>query len=188
MSPSFFFLNEDARILDQIRNGEEEALVRLYKMNERQIQSFVIKNSGTHDDAKDLLQEAIVILWERVHTGRYEHTAKVSTFIYATVRNLWLRRLARARRERPLDADLDSTPDEVSSALDKMIETEEAATVAAALDKLGDPCRRLLLLFYWEELSMEQIAGQMGFANADTAKSKKYMCKKELQKLLTHLG
>ncbi|HCV43100.1 MAG TPA: RNA polymerase subunit sigma [Bacteroidetes bacterium] len=188
MSPSFFFLNEDARILDQIRNGEEEALVRLYETNERQIQSFVMKNSGTQDDAKDMLQEAIVILWERVHTGRYEHTAKISTFIFATVRNLWLRRLARTRRESPLEIDNETTPSEESSALDEMIETEQAAAVVAALNKLGDPCRRLLVLYYWEELSMEQIAEQMGFANSDTAKSKKYLCKKELQRLLAHLG
>ncbi|MGB6649412.1 MAG: sigma-70 family RNA polymerase sigma factor, partial [Bacteroidota bacterium] len=49
---------------------------------------------------------------------------------------------------------------------------------------LGEPCRTLLLLFYWEERSMGEIAVELGFANADTAKSKKYQCKKALEKLL----
>jgi DNA-directed RNA polymerase specialized sigma24 family protein len=65
-----------------------------------------------------------------------------------------------------------------------MIESEEAQIVRGALEKLGEPCRTLLLLFYWEELSMDEIAGRLGFANAETAKSKKYQCKKELQRLL----
>ena len=188
MSPSLVFLNEDARILDQIRKGEEEALVRLYKMNEKQVGAFVLRNSGTQDDAEDMLQEALVVLWERVRTNRYEHSAKISTFIFATVKNMWLRRLSRVRREVALDLESDSTPSDERSALEVLINSEEAEHIAAALDKLGDPCRKLLLLYYWEEFSMEQIADQMGFANSDTVKSKKYQCKRALEKLLTQLN
>ncbi len=187
MSPTLLFLNEDARILDQIRKGEEEALVRLYKANERAVSAFVMKNKGSQDDAEDMLQEAVVIFWERVRTGRYEHTAKISTFIFATVKNMWMRRLARARREVATDVENDSTRDGNVSALDEMIETEEAGMVSSALDKLGNPCRQLLLLYYWEELPMDEIAAKMGFANANTVKSKKYQCKKALEKLLTDL-
>ena len=181
---NFLFLNDDARILDQIRKGKEEALVRLYQTNERQVMSFVTRNNGTRDDAEDMLQEAVVILWERVRTGRYEHTAKISTFVFATVKNLWLRKIARSRREVASDMQNDPTPSNEKSVLDDMIENEEAAAVSTALNALGDPCRQLLLLYYWEELSMDDIAVHMGFANADTVKSKKYQCKKALEKLL----
>jgi len=181
---NLLFLNDDARILDQIRKGEEEALVRLYEMNEKQTTSFVTRNNGSEDDAADMLQEALVIFWERVREGRYEHTAKISTFVFATVRNLWLRKIARSRREVASDMQNDLTPSNEMSVLDVMIETEEAAAVSRALDILGDPCRQLLLLYYWEELSMDAIAAQLGFANADTVKSKKYQCKKGLEKLL----
>ena len=181
---NLLFLNDDARILDQIRNGKEEAMVGLYKTNERQITSFITRNNGTKDDAEDMLQEALVILWERVRTGRYEHTAKISTFVFATVKNMWLRKIARAGREILSDMQNDPTPSNELSVLEEMIETEEAAAVGTALTTLGDPCRQLLLLYYWEELSMDEIAVQMGFANADTVKSKKYQCKKALEKLL----
>jgi RNA polymerase sigma factor (sigma-70 family) len=187
MGPSFFFLNEDARILDQIRRGDEKALVKLYEMNERQVFAFVSRNNGSHEDAEDMLQEAVIVLWERVRTGRYEHTAKLSTFLFATVKNLWYRRLARTRREVPSDLD-DATASNDKSILDVMIEDEEAAMISSALTRLGDPCRRLLLLYYWEERSMEQIAEEMSFANADTVKSKKYQCKKALEKLLAELA
>jgi len=56
--------------------------------------------------------------------------------------------------------------------------------VRDALDRLGEPCRTLLILFYWEEASMEEIASRLGFANAETAKSKKYQCKKALEQIL----
>ena len=184
MSPRLFFLSSDARVIDLIKKGDEEALVILYEANRRPITSFVVRNSGTPQDSEDMLQEALVVLWERVRAGKFEYTAQLGTFIFATVKNMWLRQLARLRREVPSELDPDTNPANGVSPLEMMIEDEQASLVREALDKLGEPCRKLLLLFYWEELSMVQIAEQLGFANAETAKSKKYQCKKSLEKLL----
>ena len=188
MSLPLFFLNDDARILDMIRNGDEKALVALFRANRPMVSSFVARNNGTHDDSEDMLQEALVILWERVRSGRFEYTSKLSTFVYATVKHIWLRRLAKARREVPSDLNPDDNPDDAMSVLDTMIEDERAMHVQQALAKIGDQCRQLLLLFYWEECSMEEIANRMGFSNAETAKSKKYQCKKALENVLKQSG
>jgi RNA polymerase sigma factor (sigma-70 family) len=183
-----FFLDRDARILDLIRKGDEEALVMLYQSNQKVIRGFVTSNSGFPDDAEDMLQEALVILWQRVRSGRFEHVAKLDTFIFATVKNLWLRHLARKRREvrgalNPDDVALDDP-----SSLERLVENEQSAAIGRALERLGEPCRTLLLLFYWEERSMADIATALGFANADTVKSKKYQCKKALRQMLEHSG
>jgi RNA polymerase sigma factor (sigma-70 family) len=184
MASPLLFLRSDDRLIDMIRTGDDEALVQLYRENRRMVVSYVLKNNGSGDDADDLLQEAVVILWERVRTGRFDRTAKLSTFLYATVRNLWRRRLAAKRREVPAEP-ADDPPDEgAASPLDDMIDSERSRQIASALGRIGEPCRTLLILFYWEELPMEEIATRMHFANADTVKSKKYQCKKALQQLL----
>ncbi|HXF99345.1 MAG TPA: sigma-70 family RNA polymerase sigma factor, partial [Bacteroidota bacterium] len=146
--------------------------------------AYVLRNNGTEDDAEDLLQDALIVLWERVRSNRFTYRARLSTFIYATVKNMWRRRLARSRRESPADIEADTGYIEDATALDIMIESEEARRVHHALDKLGEPCRTLLILFYWEDRSMDEIAEILHFANAETAKSKKYQCKKALQRLL----
>ena len=185
MDPSLYFLHSDAKILDQIRKkDDEEALVTLYRANRRTVTSYVINNSGSSDDAEDVLQEALVVLWERVKSGKFQYEAKLSTFIMATARNIWMRRLARRRREVPGVERIDETTSNDPSVLDEMIDNERTQLVRSALEKLGDPCKKLLLLFYWEELSLVEIASQMHFANADTVKSKKYQCKKALEQLL----
>jgi RNA polymerase sigma factor (sigma-70 family) len=183
MAAPLFFLDTERRLLERIAAGDDRALLSLYNANWKVIVSYVVRNSGTTDDAKDLLQEALVILWERVRSGRFEQSARLGTFLYATVRNLWLRRLARRRREAPEDTS-DERPSGLLSPLDELVKSEEAGIVRDALERLGDPCRRLLMLYYWEELPMEKIAIAMGFANADTAKSKKYQCKKSLEQIL----
>lgn len=187
MKPSLFFITSDARILDLIRKGDEEALVPLYETNRRPILNYALRNSGTADDAQDLLQESLVILWERVRAGKFEHKARLSTFIYATVKNIWSQRLRRKQREVAGGLDPEGDRDCSPSVLETMIETERAGLVREALDRIGEQCRNLLLLFYWEELSMEEIAQKLGFANADTVKAKKYQCKKALEKVLSTL-
>ncbi|MER3524615.1 MAG: hypothetical protein C4326_11285 [Ignavibacteria bacterium] len=185
MAASLLFLHTDAKILDLIRQGDDKGLAMLYQANRKPIRAYVLRNNGTVDDAEDLLQEALIVLWERVRTNRFEYRARLSTFIYATVKNMWRRRLARARRESPADIEADTGRIEEANALDIMIESEDARRVHEALLALGEPCRTLLILFYWEEQSMEHIAAALNFANADTAKAKKYQCKKALQKILS---
>jgi RNA polymerase sigma factor (sigma-70 family) len=131
-----------------------------------------------------MLQEALVILWERVRDGRFQYTARLSTFVVGTVKNLWLRRLARGRREFPSDGAVDTAADPDDSPLDALIERERTGAVRNALHRIGEPCRTILLLFYWEQASMEEIASRLGFANAETAKARKYQCKKSLQQIL----
>jgi RNA polymerase sigma factor (sigma-70 family) len=181
------FLDSDARILDGIRRGDEKALAELYRDQRKPIFSLVLKNQGGPDDAEDVLQEALVILWERVRTGRHTYDARLGTFMYATARNIWLRRLARARRE---VSDPDATGEATSGdpdALEEMMEEEETGFVKQGLEQIGTQCKELLLMYYWEELSMAEIALRMGLANADTAKAKKYQCKKALEAVLREL-
>jgi RNA polymerase sigma factor (sigma-70 family) len=184
MRPLPLGLDGDARLLDRIRRGDEAALVTLYGSSRRPVRAHVLRNSGTPEEADELLHEALVILWERVRTGRFTLEAKLETFVVATVRNLWLRRLARKRREPAAEPDPDTGDPDALSALDRLIEDEAAAGVHRALSRLGEPCRSLFLLFYWEELPLEEIAGRLGYKNVDTVKSKKYQCKKELERLL----
>ncbi len=176
------FADTDAAILDRIRKGDEGALVELYRDNRRPVRALILRNSGTEEDADDMLQEALVTLWERVRTGKFRFEARPGTFVYATARNMWLRRLARSRKEVRHDATDPAAED--PSPLDVMIGEEESAIVRSALERLGEPCRKLLLLFYWEEESMESIAAALGMANADTVKSRKYQCKKALEALV----
>jgi hypothetical protein len=57
--------------------------------------------------------------------------------------------------------------------------------VQQALSRIGEPCRTLLLLFYW---NAPWRRSPTLFANADTAKAKKYQCKKALERALKEVA
>jgi RNA polymerase sigma factor (sigma-70 family) len=180
--------DQNQEILDRIRNGEMDTLLELYRSGRNTVRAFVTRNSGSTDEADDILQEALVILWQRIRANRFEPLAQPGTFIFATARNLWFRQIARRKKMRALNPDDVQKEDDTLSSLDLLVMAEDAESVQHALALLSEQCRSLLLAFYWEELSMEQIAVRFGYANAQTAKSKKYQCKKNLRELLTRDG
>jgi hypothetical protein len=51
------------------------------------------------------------------------------------------------------------------------------------LDKLGDPCSKMLKAFYFNKKSMQEICTEFGYTNADNAKTQKYKCLTRLKKL-----
>ncbi|MFA6542504.1 MAG: sigma-70 family RNA polymerase sigma factor, partial [Bacteroidota bacterium] len=88
MTSSLFFLRSDAHILDLMKKGDDDALVQLFDSNKRMVVSYILKNNGSEEDADDMLQEAVIVLWENVRSGRFEYTSKLSTYIFAVVQNM----------------------------------------------------------------------------------------------------
>lgn len=184
MADSVLVSEKEQNLYRRLEDGDMAALTTLYHENRTAIHSLVRKNGGGPPDADDILHEALIVLWQRVRTGRFELRARMGTFVYATARNLWLRRLARRRKEQVSDlAGLDMA-DHSRSPLNEMVDTERSTAVRRCIADLPDPCRSLLIAYYWEELSMNDLAIRFGLANAQTAKSKKYQCKEELRKLI----
>jgi len=54
-----------------------------------------------------------------------------------------------------------------------------------ALEKLGQPCQRIVELFYFEKKNMTEISEALGYKNPDTAKNQKCKCMARLRKLFS---
>ena len=129
------------------------------------------------------LPEYWIILWQNINAGNFELSARVSTYLFAVVKNKWM---AESRRLKKFDHNMYHIEQKAdnSNALNDLIIDEEKNIVTEALDQLESPCKELLLLFYFEERRMAEIAKILNFANSDVAKAKKYQCKKALEALL----
>lgn len=137
---------------------------------------MVITNSGTEEEARDIYQDALIVFWQKATSGKLVMTSKISTYIYSICQNLWRKELDRKKR-------LSNEEKDVAVVLDT--ETEERnKIVAKCIDQLGETCKKVLMYYYFEEMSMQDIADKLGFANTDTAKTKKYKCKKKLDDLV----
>ncbi len=167
---------KDAEIIQKIEQGDESALDYLYQKYYRMMTQMVLKNNGTIEEAEDIYQDALVVFWEKVSSKNLELTSKISTYIYSICRNLWLKELDRKKRF--------ANPEYVKEGGEEMDfdQQERIKAVRQCIAALGETCQKVLTLYYFDGISMKEIAERMGFSNADTAKTKKYKCKKALDK------
>jgi len=166
----------DEKVLELIKSGNEKALEFLYRKNYRMVVKLIMKNSGTEDEAKDIFQDSLIVFWEKVKGNKLVLTSKISTYLYSVSQNLWRKELDRKARN-------SGEMVENSTHID-WEKKERVEIIQKCLKSLGEICRRILMLYYFDKLSMIDLAKEMGFANADTAKTKKYKCKNELDKLI----
>src|SRR6201995_1362209 len=88
----------DNEVILGILNNSESALKKLYLAYFPMILQLVINNNGNTDDAKDIYQEAIIILYNKVKAGNFELSSKLKTYIYSICRRLWLKRLSQMNK------------------------------------------------------------------------------------------
>ena len=167
---------KDQEVIDRIQKGDEKALDYLYTKNYKMMLNLILKNSGSETEAKDVFQDALIVFWQKVIRKELILTSKISTYLYSVCWNLWRKELDRKKRLSNEEKD-----GEVKMNLDSV---EQAKIIRACVDSLGETCKRVLAYYYFDGLAMKEIAKKMNFANSDTAKTKKYKCKKELDKLV----
>ena len=162
----------EKEIFSKICAGDERALEVLYKKHYRMMTKMVINNSGSEQEAKDIYQEALVVFWQKAVSGNLTLTSKISTYIYSICQNLWRKELDRKKRLSSEEKDSIEMPNH-----DK---EERARIINECISQMGETCRKVLMYYYFDGLSMQDIADKLGFANTNTAKTKKYKCKQKL--------
>lgn len=170
----------DEQLVAAIKNGSKQALAQLYKDSYMSIRGYILKNSGNSYDAEDIVQDAVIVIWEKIHHNQLELKAKLSTLVFAISRNLWLKRLNKLGKQTVMDGIIS----ENLTVKDDAFATENRQIVMQMMENLGANCKDILTFFYFDALDMNTIAQKLNYNNADTAKAKKYQCFKQLQQLV----
>ena len=166
-----------------IGNNEKEAIELVYKENYGLIQHFVVYNNGTEDDARDIFQEAMMVLYEKSKQPDFELTCQIKTYLYSVCRRLWLKKLQHARRIEMQIENFDNIVPVEEDLEDHEKLTKQYLIMRTAMGKIGEPCKSLIEAFYVHHKNMQEIAGFFGYTNADNAKNQKYKCLVRLKKL-----
>ncbi|HLX90626.1 MAG TPA: sigma-70 family RNA polymerase sigma factor [Puia sp.] len=173
----------ELELLHGLALNSRQAIEAIYSDNYTMIQHFILNNNGSADDAKDVFQEAMIVLYEKVRTGSFELNCQIKTYIYSVCRRLWLKRLHQLQRIAPELQNLEEL-----IAVEEELEKHEQRNrdfqlMEKTMMNLGEPCKSLLEAYYLEKKTMTEIAGHFGYTNADNAKNQKYKCLMRLKKM-----
>ncbi len=149
-----------------------------------QIYGNIMKNSGKTEDAENCYQNSLLQLNTIMQEGKYNGGA-IKGFFYQLCFNLWHNELKRSKPS-SLENNISKSPilkEDPSIILEKK---EKAELLNQLYQKLGETCKKLMKLKYFiiDQFSMEEIAEQMGFKNAQIASNALSKCRKKLWELL----
>jgi RNA polymerase sigma factor (sigma-70 family) len=174
---------QEKAVFKAIGKNDKDAIESVYKENYSLIQHFVVYNNGSEDDARDIFQEAMMVLYEKARTPDFELTCQIKTYLYSVSRRLWLKKLQYARRIETQIENFDKIVPVEEDMEDHDKLTKQYITMRAAMGKIGEPCKSLIEAFYVHHKNMQEIASFFGYTNADNAKNQKYKCLVRLKKL-----
>ena len=165
-----------------IKKGDRVVLSRMYTTIFPAIRKLVCDYGGSQDDAKDVFQDATIVIYEKAQKPDFQLTSQFSTFFIGISRNLWMsRRQKKSASEVTIPEDAKYMAED-SPDIDK-IQVERGKVFYRALRQLGDDCQKLLELFF-QKNSMEDIAQEMGYASEGYARRRKSQCKDRLVELV----
>lgn len=156
----------------------------LYTANYPKVRAFVVQNSGSAQEAKDVYQEAFVAVWKNVRKGKFEPQSPTSLngYLFRIAKNKWIDYLRSAYNRRTISENqlyaVHTNAEDPGGP-----EPEKLEMIVKAFYQLGEPCRTLLRLFYFRRKSYREIATRLDMKEA-SARNQKYRCMKKLQKLV----
>jgi len=173
--------------VDGLLRNDPTVIRSLYAVHYSAVRQYVLKNSGTADDAQDVFQDAVTVLWMQVKEGRFNTNAEPDPggFLFRVAKFKWLDvvRSAAHRNMRVLHNE-NSVPHVLEG--DHDIE-ERILRLREVYGKLDDKCRQVLDQFYFERKDLASIAADMG-VEEESIRTIKYRCMMKLRAFRRTIG
>lgn len=163
--------------------NDKSAVEIIYSDNYGVIQNLILNNNGSEEDAKDIFQEALIVLYEKSKSVEFELNCQIKTYLYSVSKRLWLKRLQKNSRY-----ELQSNGFEETVYVEDDIgvhekRNNEYGMMEFAMSHIGEPCKSILEAYYIRKQNMQEIAEHFGYTNSENAKNQKYKCLVRLRKL-----
>ncbi len=164
------------------REGDLSAFEQIMRLYERRIFGYVMRHVNNQEDAEDITQEVFIKLYKKFDS--YDPKQTFTTWLFTVATNTIYDFLRHRRGKQDLlIVDDPDQPFETADARDAYIAVAAAVDVEQALEKIKTAYRTVLLLYYRDELTCEEIAGVLKIP-VGTVKTHLSRARKSLKEVL----
>ncbi|MEN0045947.1 MAG: sigma-70 family RNA polymerase sigma factor [Bacteroidota bacterium] len=156
-------------------------LQQIYDESLPEVIKYVKRNSGTTDDAKDVFQEGIMVIFKQIKEGRLTLTTSFHNFLFLVCKRIWLKKLTKkGKNEVPFEDEWEFSFEDTFE--EEFLTSKKWKLFHQKFQQLAEECQRVLKMWF-NKKSSKEIAQEMGYTE-DYAKRKKYKCKMSLTELI----
>jgi len=177
----------DKELVEGLRQEAAWAFEELYRGYYHRVATYVKKNSGDEQDARDHFQDTLIALIRELRKPGfrlYENT-KLSTYIYGVASKLWLMKLRKGKQLpiKNIETLEEKLPSDVSGIEEKEVFEKKHEMMAKAFKKLGEECQKILDASSFRKIPLKEVAAMLGYTDK-FVRVKKYRCMNEYRKLI----
>lgn len=173
-------LHPDQSYIEGLANNDSAVIQSIYKKFVPKVVSYIRNNSGDEDQAQDVVQEIMILLFNQAKVGKLQLSCPFDAYFFLLCKRKWLNELKKASNK-GVTIDEDFTSNNESSE-DMVVQTEvfeeKQQLFDAMFQKLGDKCQELLKLSFTIK-SMEEVAEKLNVTYGYVRK-KKSLCTGQL--------
>ena len=171
----------EEKIIQAFRNSDRPFIKKLYELYFPVIQKFIAYNNGTDNDARDVMQDSLLIIHTKISNNEFSLSCSFLTYIYSIVRNLWLKEL---RKNRKNEIEIIESAEVQDIEFHIKFKKELDFNVKYLLfrghfSNLTKECKNLLKLSL-KFNDYEIIASKLNLLDGEEARKKKFRCKEML--------
>ena len=175
-------MNESSIVIDLLKRNDEKSIRTVYNDNKSGFILFAKRYNLSHDDLIDVYQDAIIALIENAKKGKIDDLkSSITTYLFGIGKFMIFQKLKKEGKTVAID-DFEK----IEMIYDDYSEEEtnlQIEMLQNGFKKLGEQCRKVLHLFYYEEKKLDEIQSLLGYTNKDVLKSQKSRCLKQLKEL-----
>ncbi len=172
---------DNTRLIALIKEGNDDVIQNIYADYRDE---FIIWANKHHqceyEEGREVFQQCMVQLYENVVSEKLTVLSSgLKTYLFGIGKNK-IREVREVERKKRIEVKGGEVTTE-----EKLLHESILDKVEVALSQLGDPCKKLLELFYYRKMSLVQITDRLDYKNTDTTKNLKYKCLGRLRKIYT---
>lgn len=174
---------QDHDLQSRLRAEDKSALEFVYKSYKSEFLNFSQRYKIDNDDALDAYQDAVIAMYQNFVTNRLELTnSSIKTYLFGIGKHKIYRIAKSKQKELNIENDIEEFEEMDSNEIDLNYYQKELAKL---IGNISESCRELLRLYYYRNLSINEIVERTQYKDANTVKSHKSRCMKRLKSLVS---
>lgn len=169
----------DEQILQGIKDHNAHILKYLYKEYFAFVRNFILKSKGGEDEAKDLFQEAIIIIYKKVRDNDFKLDKSFKNYFFVMIKLLWFKRQERDPKSSDDQGFIETIIDDDQDIIEKYSEARKYKLFQKHFKKLRDDCKKILTMVM-KKVPLKAIAKKIGSKSENYVKKRKHKCKEFL--------
>ncbi len=184
-------VNFDKKIMEALKNNDGWAYYYIQANYFPAVTAMIILHGGSEEEARDIIMDGIYALIKNLREGKYilQSSARLKSYFLRICKNIWLDRIKTYKRRVVVSLDevikkLEETSIIKEEDIKEEVLTPRQRIVEELLAASSGKCKELLILYYYHNLSHQEIARKLGYSSADTSKNRKLQCIKKLKEII----